>query len=137
MVSLVLVGIASLMMINFKPPAADEVTAVGIPPLEVRGSAVIHKQIPYTLNFEQQNLVKDALLKSQKVKKEDYPEIKGPFDFDKIVIYRFNAPDVAITPIQYKDNNLVFFSPELSKDSYLLELSGGALKTMIQSSFDP
>lgn len=137
MTSLVIVAIGTLLAINFIPKASLEVTEKGLPPLEVRGMAVVHKGIPFTLNFEQQQLAANALLKADKVEKSKYPEIKRPLNFDKIIIYRFNASDLEIFPIQFEENNLVFSAPQLNKNYYYLELSGGALKNMIQSSYDP
>lgn len=137
MTSLVIVAIGTLLAINFVPKASLEVTETGLPPLEVRGIAVVHKGIPFTLNFEQQKLAADALLKANQVDKAKYPEVKRPLNFDKIIIYRFNTSDLEIFPIQFEENNLVFSAPELSKNFYYIELSGGALKNMINSSYDP
>jgi hypothetical protein len=138
---LVMLGVATLMMLNYAPnialsPSAPDATAAGLPPLEVRGMAVVHEGKPFTLNFDQQKLANDAISRAVKVKKSDYSKSKDPLNFDKIVIYRFNAPDLDLIPIQYAEKNLVFEVPALSSDSYFLELSGGSLKNMINHSFD-
>lgn len=136
MTSLVLVAIGTLLAINFFPKASLEVTEQGLPPLEVRGAAVVYKGVPFTLNFEQQQLATNAILRAEKVEKSKYPEIKRPLNFEKMILYRFNASDLEIFPIQYDETNLVFSAPDLNKDYYFIELSGGALKNMIDSSYD-
>lgn len=59
---------------------------------DVRGMAIESDGLLYTLNFEQQNRVVAALNR-----KEGIPNIEtcAP-SMDKLVIYRFNAPDRVI-----------------------------------------
>lgn len=143
MSALVILGVATLMMLNYAPKispdltmSSPEATAAGLPPLEVRGMAVVHDGKPFTLNFDQQKLANDAISKAVKVKKSDYSKSKEPLNFDKIVVYRFNAPDLEVMPIQYSEKNLVFDVPSLNSESYFMELSGGNLQNMINNSFD-
>lgn len=139
MTALVLLGVAVLMMLNYAPKmtvTSSDTTAAGLPPLEVRGMAVVHQGKPFTLNFDQQKLANNAISRAVLVKKSDFAKSKVPLNFDKIVIYRFNAPDVEILPIQYQEKNLVFEVPSLNKDSYFMELSGGELQNMLDHSFD-
>lgn len=137
MTAVVVLGIVTLLFLNFKPMAPVHVgTASHLPGNDVRGMAVFHNGIPYTLNFEQQKLANDVINRAVEVKKSDYPKAEAPFSFDKLVIYRFNAPDVEIFPISYSDRNLVFSVPSLSQEKYFLELSGGEFKNMINASFD-
>lgn len=137
MTALVLLGVAVLMMLNYAPKisSSQDATATGLPPLEVKGMAVVHQGKPFTLNFDQQKLATDAIAKAVKVKKSDFTQSKD-LNFDKIIIYRFNAPDLDLIPIQYQEKNLVFEVPSLNTDSYFMELSGGSLQNMINHSFD-
>lgn len=137
MTALVLLGVATLMMLNYAPKMStiQDATAEGLPPLEARGMAVVHQGKPFTLNFDQQKLANDALTKAVKVKKSDYSKDKA-LNFDKIVIYRFKGPDLEIIPVQYSENNLVFEIPSVSNDHYFMELTGGSLQNMINHSFD-
>lgn len=137
MTAAVVIGVLALLVINFYPVSVPDVTSSGPPPAEVRGMSVFHKGIPYTLNFEQQSLANDALFHAVEVKKADYKPVKEGFPFEKIVVYRFNAPDVEIFPIQYVEGNLVFSSPMLNNNAYYMELSGGAFTKMITNSYDP
>ena len=137
MTALVLLGVATLMMLNYAPKlTTTDATAAGLPPLEVRGMAVVHEGKPFTLNFDQQKLANDAISKAVKVKKSDYSKSKEPLNFEKIVIYRFNAPDLEVIPVQYAEKNLVFEVPAVDKETYYLELSGGNLQNMINNAFD-
>src|SRR5271157_3993529 len=78
----------------------------------VRGMAVNHNQVLYTLNFTQQNKVIDILNRSVRVVgvkpgKREKPAI------DQIIVYQFNGkPDLIINPVAYVDKNLVFSAPE-------------------------
>ncbi|HEV8051971.1 MAG TPA: hypothetical protein VGP47_05705, partial [Parachlamydiaceae bacterium] len=74
-------------------------------PNEVRGIAVEHNHKLYTLNFVQQNEFVDImnrsipvgmeLVEKRKITLKDAPEIS------KIIVYRFNAPDLEIIPVAY------------------------------------
>ena len=134
--SLALMAVGTLMVINFGPLPKSEAAKSTFPSMQIKGIEVVHKGVPFTLNFDQQKVATSALLGAEEVKKSDYPEVKGPFTFDKIIVYRFNASDVEIFPIQYKELNLVFSAPALNKDAYYIELSGGEFQKMINSSFD-
>lgn len=131
--SLALVAMGALLVLNLAPNIASRVTVQPIPPLMVRSISVIQKGVPYTLNAEQQRTVGNAIQRAEEVKKSDYPTVKGPFNFDRIVIQRFNSGDLEILPIQFKENELVFSAPALSQDAYYIELSGGALQKVVNS----
>ena len=62
---------------------------------DVKGMAVESEGMLYTLNFKQQNRIVAALNKQ-----EEILEIEGcvrPLPLDKLVIYRFNAPEWVLT----------------------------------------
>jgi hypothetical protein len=134
--SLALVAIGSLLVLNFAPKIAAQIKVSAIPQLQIKSVSVVSKGVPYPLNNQQVKVLTDALQHAEKVNKADYPAVKGPFSFDKIVIARFNASDLDLIPIQYKEQNLVFSAPDLSTDNYYIELSGGALQTMLNAAHD-
>lgn len=104
---------------------------------DVRGMAIAHNQLLYTLNFKQQNKVIDILNKSIQIV-DIRPGKRQPPDIEKIVIYRFdNQPDLVINPIAYVDKNLVFSVPEWNPDGYLMELSNGGFKQLLSQTYDP
>jgi hypothetical protein len=104
---------------------------------DVRGMAVSHNQLLYTLNFKQQNTVIEILNKAVRVVGVKPGKHQKP-NFDKIVVYQFNhQPDLNIHPIAYVEKNLVFTVPEWDKEGYFMELSEGDLETLLSQSFDP
>lgn len=142
MTALVLVAILVLLMMNFAPKATTLFTSTDtkqpfFPANDIRGMAVEHKGLLYTLNYDQQRLAADAILRSVEVKEKNYMVKKETTPFDKIIIYRFNASDVEIYPIQLKESNWIFSIPQVDSKMYYLELSGGELNTMLNHSFDP
>lgn len=59
----------------------------------VRGMAIESEGMLYTLNFEQQNRVVAAINRREKI-----PEMETcAISMDKLVIYRFNAPEWVLT----------------------------------------
>lgn len=136
MTGVVVVGVVILLLINLYN------TFEGHPTNEtylkynfIKGSAIEHKGKLYTLNFDQQNALIQAINRS--IPTTDIPEEKTKADFTKIIIYRFQAPDVVITPITYINDDLVFSAPELMAKGYLKEVSRGELKTLLSKTFDP
>lgn len=132
-----LLAVFTLLVIKFNPTTFTAPSKNIVSSSDIRGMAVMHKGIPYTLNFDQQKTATDVIARAVQVKKADYPKSDASFAFDKIIVYRFNAPDVELLPIQFQDDNLVFSVPVIDPNVYYLELSGGELKQMISSSFDP
>jgi len=99
----------------------------------VLGSAVEH-DVPYTLNFEQQNTLITYLNAAEPSNIQ--PSTAKPTSYSKIIIYRFNAPDTIITPLTYVDGNLLFSSPEWNEGKPLLDKSQGKLKHLLETSYD-
>ena len=103
---------------------------------DVRGIAVEHKNKLYTLNFEQQNELIGYLNKAIPTSLEEEKGRKPSSDISKIVIYRFNKPDLVLTPIRYDKNNLIFSSPEWNRDGFMKDVSGGNLQTLLSKTYD-
>jgi len=104
---------------------------------DVRGMAVGHNQLLYTLNFKQQNTVVDILNRAVRVVGVKPGKRQKP-NIDQIIVYQFdNKPDITITPIAYVDSNLVFTAPEWNGDGYLMEISNGSLQQLLSQTFDP
>lgn len=102
----------------------------------VRGMAIDHQKLLYTLNFQQQNEVIDILNESVRVVGVKPGKRKKP-DFEKVIVYQFDGkPDLIIKPIAYVGNNLVFSVAEWNPEGYLMELSEGKLQTLLSKSYD-
>lgn len=101
----------------------------------IRGSAIEHGGKLYTLNFEQQKALIEAINASTRI--AELPTGGKKPSFTKIVVYRFDdAPDVVITPIAFVDGNLVYSAPQLITPDYLMELSRGQLEKILSQTYD-
>ena len=103
---------------------------------DVKGIAIEHNGKLHTLNFSQQAHVVEYLNTAVAVNKQDYPKISPDLPVTKIIIYRFSGTDLVITPIAFKELNMVFSAPEWDSSAYLMELSGGELLTVFKNSYD-
>jgi hypothetical protein len=104
---------------------------------EVRGMAIEHKGLLYTLNFDQQNKTIENLNLAIPVGKTAIGPSEEPLNFSKLVIYRFNKPNLTLLPIQYEGNNLIFSVPEWNKNGYIKDISYGHLKSLLATTYDP
>lgn len=150
MTAVVLGGFAILMAMNFAAMLGI-VPSKYISPNDVRGIAVEHNNLLYTLNFEQQNTLVDIfnraipvgkeLVETRKANTSKAPEIK------KIIIYRFDAPDIEIIPIAYVSKsssainesdhlNLVFSVPEWNRNGLLEEAMSDEMQKVLLTTYD-
>lgn len=132
----VVIGAFTLIFLNLSPffSASEKNTYIAMN--NVRGAAVIYKQKPYTLNFEQQTKLIDIMNRAVLVKKSDYAKEKKTFSFDEILIYPFAGSPIELKPIDSVERNIVFSVPLWSQDYYLMELSAGSLQDLIDSTHD-
>lgn len=134
--SLILIGLVTLIILNFStlffPPPEEKYLSFN----DVSGTAVVHRKIPYTLNFEQQNDLIELINTSIKISKENQKNLTPVTDFEQIIFYRFNAPDLILTPIGYENDTLIYEVLSWNPHGYLKE-SQGKLKTLISKTYDP
>lgn len=105
-------------------------------PYDVRGMAVVHEGKTYTLNFDQQNRCVAIFNRAIPVGRIGDPQLQKP-GFDKLVIYRFQAPDLELIPESLKEGALVFKVVEWNPSGYIAELSGGDLLHLLTSAYGP
>jgi hypothetical protein len=122
-------------------------------PNDVRGIAVEHNDMLYTLNFDQQNTLVDIFNRAIPVTKESAETRKvkdaPPSEVKKIVIYRFNAPDIEIIPVSFVSKsqsavqaqdkqrlNLVFLAPLWNNKGFLEESVGDELHKFLSTTYD-
>jgi hypothetical protein len=103
---------------------------------DVKGIALDYKGQSYTLNFEQQNDLIDHVNRFLAVGKQKQPDPNARIDFGSITVYLFNAPNIILKPIGLEKENLIFLVPEWNQSGYLLDVSNGALKELIDETFD-
>jgi hypothetical protein len=135
--ALVLIGMITLFALNMQSILTgqpDDQTYLKYN--HVRGAAVSHNEMLYTLNFDQQNELIDILNRSVRVVGVKPGKRKKP-EVEQIIVYQFNdQPDLIIKPVAYVDNNLVFSAPAWNPDGYLMEISDGRLHQLLSQSYD-
>lgn len=134
---LVLVGIVIILALNFTEIFSSPKNEKYIAYNNVRGMAIEHRKLLYTLNFDQQNQVIDYINMSLPVGRVALTQSKEPLNFTKIIIYRFNKPDLIMTPVEVGNQNIVFFIPEWNPDGYIKDVTLGKLNNLIASTYDP
>lgn len=133
---LVLVGMAIILMLNLTRLFTQQKNERYLSYNGVRGIAVEHQRVLWTLNFEQQNKVIENLNLCLPIGKNTRHFEKKPLAYERIIIYRFNAPDLYLTPIAYDGDNLIFETKEWNPNGYLLDVSGGSFDTLLRSTYD-
>lgn len=124
-----------------------------ISPNDVRGIAVEHNHKLYTLNFAQQNELVDILNRSipvgQELVEKRKTTLKDAPEIEKIIVYRFNAPDLEIIPVAYVAKtssvtkadaakvSLVYSVPEWNKNGLLEESTSDDLNKLLLTTYGP
>ena len=106
---------------------------------DVRGIALEHNSLLYTLNFEQQNNLIYYFNQALPTTKNNPNQASSSksLDFSKLIIYRFNSPDLIAIPIAYDAyDNLLFSIPEWNPEGYMRDFSQGSLKYLISTTYD-
>jgi len=120
---------------------------------DVRGVAVEHKKLLYTLNFRQQRELIEMFNHSFLATPEEVDErsiiFTGGPSIDKIIIYRFDAPDIEIIPNGYivktgapwdeisdSDLNMVFIAPLWNPNGFIEESSAHETFKMLLTTYD-
>lgn len=126
-----------LFLVNFSGIFSHKTDEKYISLNDVRGMAVYHSNKPYTLNFEQQTESLGFINRAFVIDKTEVSSDAPPMEISKIVIYRFGKQsDIVITPIMYKNDELIFSAPVLEKDRYLKENRRGKLKKLLSQTYD-
>lgn len=137
MTGLVILCIIVLLLINFAPAIWTLNAEKYLKFNDVRGMAVEHNQKLYTLNFDQQTKLIGYFNQSIPVKNTIIANAKPKLEISKIIVYRFDLPDLTIIPIDYMDNNLVYSAPDWNPGGLMKDTSLGAVKNILSQSFDP
>jgi hypothetical protein len=103
---------------------------------EVKGIAVKHNNLLYTLNFQQQNDLITFINESVPALSLNNG-VRQPPDIEQIIIYQFgDKPDLVITPITYLNNQLVYSMPQWDNKRPLMEMSNGQLRKLLSQTYD-
>jgi hypothetical protein len=140
---LVVAGIATLFLLKLIPmlsgfQSGNTGSSSYLEQNAIRGSAVVHQDQPYTLNFEQQKQLILLLNNSQTVARTTAaPTTTHALDISSIIVYLFDTTPIEIKPLFYIDEELVYSAPQLDKDNMLRDTSKGKLRQLLAQTFDP
>lgn len=135
MIILCLIGFALLFALNLFPYIWTPNPSTFINQDAVSGMAVEHNGLLYTLNFEQQKETIAILNRSIPVGPVQATPQDAPLDIQRIVIYRYDDPEVVISPVAWINKSLVFSAPDWSKGN-LMEVSRETFYNLIYDSYD-
>ncbi|MEM1282366.1 MAG: hypothetical protein AAGG81_02300 [Chlamydiota bacterium] len=139
---IVLIGLAIVLMmvlffLNYVQIIETKTTEKRVEANNINGMEVYHKNIPYTLNLNQQAKVATYLNEAVSFQPSGVLESRTPSAIEKIVIYRFeDLPPIEITPVYYHQNNLIFSAPDWQESGLLMDNSNGKLKDLLSQTFD-
>lgn len=135
MLGLALAAILGLFLIKLIPIAEHHQLEKYIFKGDVQNTEIVHLGLPYTLNFEQQNTLLDALNQSIPVGMEPF-KLNPNLPYKKIIIYRFNATPLELIPIDFDGKDLIFSAPAWNSNGYMRDVSTGRLKDMLEKAYD-
>lgn len=133
MTLLVSLAVIALCIINFTsyfPSWSTPSLSTG----SISGSAVEHKRILFTLNYDQQNNVIDYLNQSVVAKNQETQPQDSTMDVKRIIFYMLNnQPNIEVFPINYDPEGNMLFSigGKIRKDT-----SKGKLKNLLSDTYD-
>jgi len=137
LLTIVIAAIALLFVLNTAGMYVKTAPDKFISPNDVRGMAVVHNGKQYTLSFEQQNKVVSILNRCVKIGLEGYLIGEDDaFDYEQLVIFRFNENDVKIKPVTFANQQLIFQAPEFNSKGLLRETGPGELNLLLTEAYD-
>lgn len=132
----VLAAMALLLAINlstlFTPPPVEKFLSFN----GVAGIAVEHEKTLYTLNFDQQNHVIAFINESLPIGEYPVEASKTPLNVSKLIIYRFEKPNITLNLVTYDKNDLILKSTEWNPQGFLKDISQGSFKTLLSETYD-
>jgi len=135
LITLGIIALFLVMLLNIIPlfwhPNSEEYIAQD----HIEGTALIVKNVPFTLNFEQQKAVIDILNRAIPVGEYHSTPEDPPVFFDSIEIYRFDQKTINIKPLAWVNENLVFYAPMWSEGN-LMEVSKRELYEILNEAYD-
>lgn len=97
----------------------------------IRSVTIIHEGDEYPMNLNQQERFIALINRSVPVDKIREEGKKVPPYSQEIRIDRIEGDDVTLTPIVYVDNSLIYSVPQWNPHGYMMDLTDGALQSLI------
>lgn len=99
---------------------------------DVRGVEVTYTGETYTMSFEQQKEFIELLNVAVVVSKLSGE--RAPFTgLEKIIIFGFDTPEIELTPVDVSDENIFFRAPSIAPEGYLMDISAGEMKSLLEA----
>ncbi len=135
LITLGIIALFLVILLNIIPlfwsPNSEEYIAQD----HVEGVSLVVKNVPYTLNFDQQKATIDILNRAIPIGQYQSAQDDPPIFFDTIEIYRFDQKPVTIKPLAWVNENLVFSAPAWSEGN-LMEVSKRELYEILNEAYD-
>jgi hypothetical protein len=129
------VGLLAVILLNIFPFFWTANPAKFIEQDHVRGMALIHDGLPYTLNFDQQKKSIDILNRAIPVGTYHPTAADPAIDFTSLEIYPFEGETIHIKPVAWVEKNLIFSAPIWSVGT-MQEVSEGELLGILDNAYD-
>lgn len=134
--SVVALGVALLLLIQFFNRISFPTNERYLSYNGVRGVAIEHNNLLYTLNFDQQNRLIDYINMALPVGKSSWNSSRNDLPFTKIVVYRFNQPDLIMTLVGIENQNLIFAVPDWNSAGYISDVTLGKFYQLMVRTYD-
>ncbi len=134
--AIIVVMVGLLLLRAFVTVAPQQIDSGYLDPYKIRGTELVFKGKPYTLNFEQQQEAVELINRCIPIGKLRGSPIPPP-GMDKIVVYLFDKKPVELTPINVSQDEFTFKAPALNSEGYLLDVSAGRLWRLLETAHDP
>ena len=133
---IVIIGMGVILALNVMPVFFQDAPPKYLTPGEIQGSAAQAGNAFYTLNFEQQNALIDAINASSKVETAQEGRKDTSFAIEKIDLYFFTGKTLSLKLSTTTDNELLFSADEPPMEGIFKENTKGALKKLLNQAID-
>jgi hypothetical protein len=137
LIGTVLVAMAGLLLIRMVPMFQSIQTQRYLAYNDVLGSEVLAHNLPFTLNFKQQNRLIALINQSIPINKIPSPVTQQPQAVTKITLYRFGSTPIELEPAFLIGQDLVYTARLWNSNGYLRDQSGGELANLLSKTYDP
>lgn len=129
MVGVVLVGMLALFLVNLQPTKTEAL----LEPKDALGVTFEVQGIPFRVPQDKVDAVVKDLNTSVPVRRDHYKTITVVPEVSSIKIKLKSGDEIEITPITYRELNMVYDAPAWNTKEYMMELSGGQLTKTLES----
>lgn len=131
MIGLVVVLAGVLLMMNIFNIQTEPLSEHYLKAANIKAVEVVSKGTPHPLTFDQQNRFVEVINQAVHTGMEnDLKVVKSSFDYEKIVIYQFEGPEIIATPYGLVNTQLLMTIPEWNPDGLIRETGPGELNKL-------